>query len=148
MMEEDEYKQAYHTLNPTPCVFEKALLSGRCRCAYSQRLNIAEREAMLCQAPSLSLSCAALLTTLRQKASFALKLTQVQAPLPHAKEMKVQCGGLLGLQAVLCSEDEQVDNIAALIHQALGVFGDLEHLPYQSLVHAIHHYQVRSSGRA
>ncbi|MDY6991229.1 MAG: hypothetical protein SVR94_01310 [Pseudomonadota bacterium] len=148
-MEEDEYKQAYHTLNQTPCAFEKAILSGRCHCAYCQRLNIAEREAVMCQAQAAAVPCAALLAQLRQNATFALKLTHLEGPLPHAKEMKVQCGGLLGLQAVLFPEKaaEQVDNIHALIQHAIQVFGDLEHLPYQTIVQSIHHYQVRSSRR-
>jgi len=150
MMDENEYKHAYHTLNQRPCAFEKAILSSRCHCAFCQRLNIAEREAVMCQAQAAALPCAELLAQLRQNATFALKLTHLDGPLPHAKEMKVQCGGLLGLQAVLFPEQPAADHVAnihALISQAIEVFGGLDQIPYQTIVQSIHHYQVRSSRR-
>jgi hypothetical protein len=146
-MEEQEYRQAYHTLNPTPCVFEKAILSGRCACCRCQRLNIAEREAAACSATETYPLCVVLLQHLRQNAQFALKLAYHSDHLPHAKEMSVQCGGLLGLQILLFPEEiqttRQVKNIDALIKQAVLHFGQLDQLPYQKIVKFISHYQVR-----
>lgn len=146
-MEEQEYKQAYHTLNPTPCVFEKAILSGRCACCRCQRLNIAEREAVACLAEETYPLCTVLLQHLRQSAQFALKLSYHSDSLPHAKEMRVQCGGLLGLQTLLLPEKTQttyqVKDIDTLIKQAMLHFGQLAQLPYQEIVKFISHYQVR-----
>jgi hypothetical protein len=146
-MEENEYRQAYDNLNPNPCVFEKAILNNRGDCAQCQRVNLAEREGVACLSPRGTLLCADLLKQLRQKAKFALKLSQLRGPLPHAKELKVQGGGLLGLQAVLSPDlrdVKQVGNIAALVTQALATFDEFEKRPYQEIVKFVSRYQVRA----
>lgn len=147
-MEEDEYKAFYQTLNQHPCQFEKAVLSSRCACSKAQRLNLAEREAVVCTLQAARLRCQALLDALHQNARFALKQAHQPDAMPHGKEMKVQCGGLQGLQAALFPESgEGVGDIAGLVEQAVARFGGLEHLPYQEIVRAIAHYQVRKGRR-
>lgn len=146
-MEENEYRQTYYELNSNPCIFEKVVLSGRGACVQCRRLSIAEREGVACLSPPRTVLCADLLKQLRYKAIFALKLTQLRGPLPHTKEMKVQGGGLLGLQAVLfpnLRDVKQVGNIEGLVTQALTTFGEFEQLPYQEIVKFISHYQVRT----
>ena len=143
-MEENQYRQAYHSLNPHPCAFEKAVLSGRCACVQSYRIYIAERETVACLARQTA--CRELLIQLHNNARFALKISHSTGPLPHTKEMKVQCGGLLGLQAILYPELaqlKQVENIDALVTQASITFEQFDRLPYQELVRFITHYQVR-----
>ena len=147
-MDEREYQQAREQLNQCPCVFEKAVLSTRCSCVHFQRLNIAEREAAACQAPIAQARCTQLLHYFYQNARFALKLSHLEHQLAHAKAMKLQCGGLTGLSAVLqfppSHHPSQVKNIDALITQALTAFNKLEQLPYQEIIKFINHYQVRS----
>lgn len=110
-------------------------------------MNIAEREAVACVSPTAQARCIALLEQLYQNARFALKQPRLDSPQLHAKAMKVQCGGLFGLVAVLFSERtevSQVENIDALVTQALSTFGDLKKLPYQEIVKFISNYQVRA----
>jgi len=137
-MEEHEYRKVYSSLKAPPCVFEKAILSGRWDCAQCRRVSLAEREVAACF--SETARCAELLKQLRQNAKFALKISQVREPLPHSKEMKVQCGGLWGLQEVLSTQ--QVVNIEALVTQSLSTFGEFERLPYQEIVKFISRYEV------
>ncbi|MEK8017137.1 MAG: hypothetical protein VSS75_009730 [Candidatus Parabeggiatoa sp.] len=148
-MDEREYQQVRERLNQCPCVFEKAILTNRCGCEKCQRLNLAERELATCTSPTAQQRCIELLDQLYQNARFALKQPHLTAPLPHGKVMKVQCGGLLGLQTLLFSESNTtqpaVGNIDALITQALETYGDLKKLPYQEVVKFISHYQVRKS---
>ncbi len=146
-MDECEYQQAREQLNQCPCTFEKAVLSSRCGCVHFQRLNIAEREAAACLLPSAQIRCTQLLHYLYKNAQFALKLSHLNEQLAHAKAMKLQCGGLTGLQAVLLfqqSVKSQVEDIDALITQALNTFDKLEQFPYQEIVRFINRYQVRS----
>jgi hypothetical protein len=149
IMDEREYQQVRERLNQCPCVFEKAILTNRCGCEKCQRLNLAERELATCTSPTAQQRCIELLDQLYQNARFALKQPHLTAPLPHGKVMKVQCGGLLGLQTLLFSESNTtqpaVGNIDALITQALETYGDLKKLPYQEVVKFISHYQVRKS---
>ena len=84
---------------------------------------------------------------MRQNAAFALKLPDVDgSPLPHAKELKVQIGGLLGLQGLLFSEkrnDEKVKDIAHIISQAVQQFGSLTEIPFNEIVKSITSFEGR-----
>jgi hypothetical protein len=74
-------------------------------------------------------------------------MTRIGGPLPHNKEMKVQTGGLLGLQAVIdpkLADATNVPNVYGLIDNAENVFGKLEAFPFDQIVKRIVRYQVRS----
>jgi hypothetical protein len=148
-MDEHEYEQVRERLNETPCVFEKAILTNRCACEQCQRLNLAERELATCISPTGQQRCIELLDQLYKNARFALKQAHLTGPLPHGKVMKVQCGGLLGLQTLLFSESPTtqpaVGNIDALMIKALETYGELKKIPYQEVIKFISHYQVRQS---
>lgn len=144
-MEEREFRQTYHELNERPCVFEKAILLNRGGCSRCRRVYLAEREGAACMSLADHLQCAAVSEALHHNARFALRLPKGDETLPHAKEVKVQCGGLLGLQQALDPEAaaEYVADIHQLLSQALARHGDLEQLPYQQAVRRIVHYQAR-----
>jgi hypothetical protein len=149
-MDEDEYKATYDSLNPLGCPFEKVILSRQCDCQVSTRIFIAERQAVGCANQGAQRRCIELLGLLHRKATFALKHTGSETRLPHAQEMKVQAGGLLGIQAALNPEAEQtapVADIHGLIDQATAHFGDLDTLPYSDIVRHITAYVGRRSTR-
>lgn len=143
-MDENEFREVYRNVNELRCVYEKAALTRRFGCEKLVKMNIAEREAAGCSDIHAQRRCDALQELLRRNAAFALHLTHVSGPLPHGKEVKVQCGGLLGLQRTI-QEGEQsgVANIYALIEQALTLYGDLESLPFGEIVKSVTHYQGR-----
>lgn len=158
-MDESAFQRARDAMMPLPCAFEKALLAGACACSLAARRNIAEREAVACGSPPAREECAALHTLLRQNSAFALKLTQGDAPLPHAKEMKLQCGGLQGLQRALAHAAALVPtaigiaaegqgmpsaaNVRGLVQAAQEKFGGLQNLPYSTIVQSVVAYQIR-----
>ena len=145
-MEEHEYRTTYNAVNERRCVFEKTINSRRCNCAKSQRFHLADREGIACTSASGNALCSELLNTMRSKARFALHLTSAEAPLPHAKEIRVQTGGLLGLQGLLYPDRAQaadIENVIGLIDRAIQKFGRLQDLPYTSIMQAI----VRFEGR-
>jgi hypothetical protein len=83
---------------------------------------------------------------MRRNARFALQLTQAEGPLPHNKEIRVQTGGLLGLQKLLRPEQANSDsvvNIHGLVEQAISEYRELEALPYDRIVQAIVSFQGR-----
>lgn len=147
-MDESAYRQARDAMAPRPCAFEKAMLAGACACPLAARRNIAEREAVTCAAAGAREQCAQLCALLRQNSAFALKLTQTDAPLPHAKEMKLQCGGLQGVQRALAPEPGEAvppsaANVRGLVQAALEQFGGLHNLPYSTIVQSVVAYQIR-----
>ena len=110
------------------------------------RFNLADREGVACSSQSSNLRCQLFLALMRKNASFALQLTRVDGPLPHAKEIKVQTGGLLGLKKSLDTaehEVERVDDIAALLLQAETQYRQLKLLPFSEIVKSVVNFQGR-----
>jgi hypothetical protein len=144
-VEEHEYRQAYQALIHCPCPFEKALLNTCCTCSQSQRIHIAEREGMSCLTACSQQQCQQLLRYLCESAQFALKLRTMEIPLSHNKLLKIQCGGLQGLQTAIGIESagEPVKDIDNLVKQALSLFGEVRCFPYQEMIRFISHYRVR-----
>lgn len=158
-MDESAFRQARDAMTPRPCVFEKAMLTCACACSLALRRNIAERETVSCGAPPAREECAALCALLRQNSAFALKLRQVDAPLPHAKELKLQCGGLQGVQLALgapaalndcidalalgAQELPVVADVRGLVRAAQKKFDGLQNLPYSAIIQSVVAYQIR-----
>jgi hypothetical protein len=146
-------------MTPRTCAFEQAILARCCACSLAERQNIAEREAVACAAPGARDQCAELRALLRQNSMFALKLTHVDAPLPHAQEMKVECGGLQGVQqaaaavaAVPASAEARasgaqglplVADVRSLMQASAEKFGSLANLPYSVIVQSVVAYRIR-----
>lgn len=147
-MDEQRFKQTYGQLNDRPCVFAKAVLRRCCGCTRAQRIYIAEREAVACLSPAGQERCQSFVDTLREKARFALHLTHSEGQLPHGKELKVQCGGLLGLHRVLSDAPvTQVADVNGLLDWAIGRWGSVDALPYSEIMPAVVHYEARPGKR-
>ena len=149
-MEEQQFRDTYHAVNQRRCVFEKAVNSRRCNCNKCQRFNLADREGVACKTATGNALCAELLNTMRTKARFALHLTHADTALPHTKEIKVQTGGLLGLQVLLhpeFTESTQVENIIGLLDGAVQHYGRIGDLPFDLIVQSIVRFQGRGSHR-
>jgi len=145
-MEEKEYKDTYQSINERRCVFEKAISSRRCSCKQSQRFHLADREGIACKSASGNALCIEFLDRMRSNSRFALHLTHTDAPLPHAREIKVQTGGLLGLQGLVFpdrADDSSVENAIGVIDAAIERYGRIESLPYDIIVQAIVKFEGR-----
>lgn len=144
MYDENAYKQTYSEVNPLQCVFERGMLRRCLGCEQGIRRNIAEREAVGCRDKAAHDLCGSFKAQLKQAAAFALKLTHPDDPLPHAKELKLQCGGLLGLEQAIRDRDAaMVDNVAGSLSAAIARFGSLDALPYADLIHSIRAFEAR-----
>jgi hypothetical protein len=145
-MEENEYKEAYDEITQIVCVFEKALTNNLCKCGYAKHFWLADREGYACNSKPASEQCAAVLQQLRQNSRFSLKLQSVGAQLPHNMDIKVQAGGLTGLQKLYGATDVKyiTGNIHELIDRAVSQAGSIENLPYSEIIKSIAGYQIRS----
>lgn len=150
MVEEDQYRSTYKRINQRRCVFEKAILSHRCNCNCSARFYLADREGIACDSGKAHGSCEKLLQLLRQNAKFALKLTHLDGELPHGKEIKVQNGGLLGLQRVLRPDltAGSIVDIAGLVTLGESTYGSLETFPFREIVKSIVSFEGRRKPRS
>ncbi len=143
MLNESAYKDTYDEKVRLSCPFEKAILSRCDDCDQARKFNIAEREAVACEAAVARENCLTLHGLLHQNAVFALKLTHPGEPLPHAKEIKVQCGGLRGLQRLFDQEANLVENIHALVGKIQRRFASMQDVPYLEVVKEIAAYEGR-----
>jgi hypothetical protein len=132
------------------CPYEKAILSAQCACELATRFSVAEQMGVNCRSGIARNNCTTLLALMRNRARFALKVTDTSESLAFGKEMKVMIGGLIGLQALLAPEPEpaRVGNIHALVREAQEKYRTLEALPYQEIVKSITAYQARRRGQA
>ena len=127
-------------INERRCPYEKAINSRRCNCCQSKRFNLANREGVACKSAAGNLLCNQLLNIMRRKARFSLHVTHATSPLPHAKEIRVQVGGLLGLQKLLdpqAAEATTVDDIYGVTNTAMARYPGLDDLPYEEIMQSI-----------
>ena len=144
-MEENEFKSLYKEINQLPCVYQKAILSSRCACPHAQKLNIAEREAVACEFAEARIQCQLLYDAFIEKARFALhKLGD--SPLTHAESIKVQVGGIEGLQEIL-NDETTVPQVGNLTMKVFMEYPELQGLPVETIVRSIVHCEVRRKRR-
>jgi hypothetical protein len=150
MVEENEFRTTYRDINQRRCIFEKAILSRCCACICSTRFYLADREGIACDSSHGHERCSRLIKLLRENARFALKITALEGELPHAKEIKVQRGGLLGLQLLLhpARDTDTVDDVAGLTTFAEQTFGSLQQLPFPEIVKSIVSFEGRRRPRS
>ncbi len=130
------------------CPFEKAILSTQCACELATRFSIAERTGVECRSDIARNNCVTLLSLMRDRARFALKVTDTTGALAFGKEMKVMIGGLLGLQRQISPEQnaDRVPDIHALVQQAQTAYGSLPNLPFQQIIKYITAFQNKRRG--
>lgn len=145
-MDNEKFRETYSAINEQSCPFEKGILTNNCSCAQAHRFCIAEREGVRCGSEEAREHCRELLEHLRIQARFALRSTDEDSKLPHAKAMKVQIGGLRGLHAALDPNEPlpaHIEDIYSTVEAALERFGSLDKLPYLTIVRQITAYKGR-----
>jgi hypothetical protein len=149
MVDEEQYRRTYQEVITAPCPFEKAILQRVCACPRATKCHIAEREAVNCQSPQAQETCVAFLHHVRKRANFALGLKRMPGALPHAKAIKIQCGGLLGLQNALdpFAQESRVSDVHGLMNRAIKRFQEMSNIPYDQIVREVNKYKGRQSPR-
>jgi hypothetical protein len=143
-VEENEYKSTYKTLTTIRCVFEKALTNHRASCHLSKHFCLADREGYACQNEQAASKCRDILEKIREKSAFVLKLHDVDAPLPHNMEIRVQVGGLTGLvKAVVGGDEPEKSDIDNAMTAAIEHFGSVDKLPYSEIMQSVVKFQGR-----
>jgi len=143
MVDEAAYRRTLSASIYLPCPFEKSIVTHCVECALAGKHNVAEREVVSCDSNTAHARCISLLGLLRENFTFAFGTAHINGPLPHGREMRMQCGGLRGLNHSLDGGSE-VTNVAALLDSAEEKFGSVAELPYANLVrYAMSDYKAR-----
>ena len=145
-MDQDAFRETYREVNENFCAFEKSVLINQCNCSKAERFCIAEREGVHCLSEEGQARCLDALSILRDHATFALReLTEVK--LPHGKAMRVQIGGMRGLNKLLNGDDTQVPDVDAILQAAIQRWGSLEQLPFSEIMPSIAAYKGKTRAR-
>lgn len=145
-MEESEYKSTYREIARIRCVFEKSLTNNKARCTYARHFWLADREGYACKSNQASAKCHDLLDKLRVNSRFILKIAHAAEQLPHNMEIRVQVGGLHGIEQLFGSDQPgSIKDIFELIARAEAEYSGLDKLPFDRIVQSISRYQGRKS---
>ncbi|NJD34322.1 MAG: hypothetical protein FIA96_05725 [Betaproteobacteria bacterium] len=145
-MDEAAFRNVKGEINRLPCVFERALLARHAECDLAVRHQIAERESIACIETAAHADCVRMSELLREKSAFALGLTATRCILPHAMVMKIQCGGLDGLKALL-DRGAEVPDVRRLVRLAAERYGELGALPFSEVVQGVAAWKARRRHR-
>jgi len=126
------------------CPFERAIQTVDFGCSQSRKTYIGEKEGVVCTNLDARQDCRQLVSVLKKNARFALRLSSHNTVLTHGQEMKLKCGGLLGLRQCLNIEDA-CDDIYTLINEAKKLFDDIPHFPYTDIMRVVADYKLRRS---
>jgi len=140
MVDEAAFHASRARLNPTPCVFSKAILAGCASCSLAQRQALAEREVVACTMTVAHINCNTLKDLFYERATFVLRLPRPATEIPHQTAMKLSCGGLHGLQLALAAPTADVH---AMVQLAQSRFDSMLDLPWQTIVAHIAAWQIR-----
>ena len=150
-MDNEIFRDTYRSINERFCVFEKSILTNNCECSRAQRFCIAEREGVHCRSETGQARCLRWLDLLREQARFALRTEEGRQLLPHGKAMRLQVGGIRGLQRVLgitrSSPTQTIDDVDGTLAAAEARFGALDNLPFSEIMREVAAYQIRKRSR-
>ena len=124
----------------TACVFSKALLARSAVCERAERRSVGERELIECSSPVTHMNCGTLAALLHERARFALRLPSPGHPIVHAQALRLQCGGLIGLQKALGAAQADVHRMVGVAHQR---WGSLTELPWEAIVLSLRQWPAR-----
>ena len=150
--DEDAFRRRRDAALGETCPFERALLVRCAACSLARSVLLAEREAIGCVSRAASERCGRYRDALRKAARFALR-ADPSAPWPFLKEIRLQCGGLIGLRdalgehdgssAVGAAEPGPVADADALLRRALQCHGSLDALPFSRIIRAVIRHEPR-----
>jgi hypothetical protein len=146
-VEENEYRSVYNERTTIRCVFEKALTNHKAKCSLSDHFCLADREGYACKDTASSSNCREILDKLRDNSRFVLKLREIEGPLPHNMEIRVQAGGLMGVARLVDQLPAEgrlaASDIKTVVQAVIALYGSLDALPYDEIVQSIVKYQGR-----
>lgn len=126
------------------CVFSKALLACTAVCDRATRRSVGEREWVLCTSPVAHTNCSTLAALLHERARFALRLPSPGQPVIHAQALRLQCGGLIGVQQALGAAQADVHHMVGVAHER---YGSLTELPWGAIVQTLMQWQAQRPRR-
>jgi len=116
------------------CPFRKTILGGGCQCSQAAMSHLPTGCSVTCASLDAFGQCGQFLDHLINAAQFALHYVDGTESLTHGKLLKVQHGGLKGLQALVNDSEQTIEDIHGLLNKAIARYGEIEAIPAESLL--------------
>ena len=131
-------------LQEPKCPFSAPLVTHQFGCALAKEVIQRGGTEIACTHAGAQSRCAGLFQRMKTAALPAFGVEDDLLSMPHSVLVKIQYGGLLGLQRLLSGPAERVENIDALMQQAAVKWGNIEAISCEPLVPDITAFKPRS----
>ena len=128
------------------CPFSAPLVKNDFACQHAQEIIRRGGSEIACQQMAAHAVCSKLHGQIKLAALAAMDLEDDLLTVPHNVLVKIQYGGLLGLQNLTAAQekrDDKIHNVVSLVSQAEAQFGMLENIPLQTICETIIDYKVQ-----
>lgn len=125
------------------CPFSAPLVAEDFACENAEPVVRRGGAEIACRSASAQQDCVRLFELIKQAALPSLGLDDDLLSMPHSVLVKIQYGGLLGLQAQVGPDAERVANIHALVNTCIAQSGLVERVPVQVCVDRISDFRLR-----
>ncbi|MCR4347482.1 MAG: hypothetical protein NUV55_09830 [Sulfuricaulis sp.] len=136
-------------MEPYKCAFSNTLITKQFGCEKGEQVTRRGGPDIACASEEAHLRCEKLYQQMKAAALPAFGVEDDLLSMPHSVLVKIQLGGLLGLQRLLSSgaaDSAEVRNIHALVDQAIGQYGNLDAIPCPALVEDMTSYKLKRRG--
>lgn len=128
------------------CAFSNTLVTGQFGCEKGKQVTRRGGPDVVCASDEAHRQCEKLFQRMKQAALPAFGVEDDLLSMPHSVLVKIQFGGLLGLQRLQggsTAESTVVKNIHSLVGQAIGKHGGLDAIPCQAFVEDMTSYKLK-----
>ncbi len=131
------------------CAFSNTLVTNQFGCEQGEPVARRGGPDVACRSNEAHRRCEKLFAQMKSAALPAFGAEDDLLTMPHSVPMKIQFGGLLGLQRLLqagAAGSGEVKNVHALVAQAVEKYNSVEAIPYPALVADMTAYKLRRRG--
>jgi len=128
------------------CAFSNTLVTEQFGCEKGKHVTRRSGPDVVCASDEAHQQCEQLFQRMKQVALPAFGVEDDLLSMPHSVLVKIQFGGLLGLQRLQgdsTDESAAIKNIHGLVSQAIGKHGSLDAIPCQAFVEDMTSYQLK-----
>ncbi len=131
-----------------PCPFHLALITGAHGCTHATPVTRRAGPDIACASPAAQARCATAFDYIKRTAQPVLGFPDNLQDAPHSVTVKLQNGGVVGLNKLLEPAAQSVSNINALMDDLTGKFGKLDRVPYADVVATVRDFKLtRGAGK-
>ena len=126
------------------CPFSKAIIGKFCQCPHASLLERCSGKMLCTEAEDHLQECESLVKVLVYNSRFIFSVTDTSLPLTHQNMMKIKCGGLIGINRVICSKEQIKPSVIKTKSLIKHEYGSFDKFPFGQIIRDISTFKVRN----